>query len=257
MYPFVIHCITSIFKNTSTVNPNIIESARITIQKFGLILNCHLAVNDNKINTVINGTLINQGKLSNESQPVYDGTAYDNVAGILKGLKGDNDYYVGEWDIEKPRAMLLNVAYADIEDANAKFGNKETWINSSNQERMTEKQIRSILTEDNKLTRIGEYQVIAKKGGTNGYTYVIYIPKSMELENLDVMSESAFLDAAFDFADGTVGSMPYDYKTWFNVTDLVGGVLDLKYAETHSESWAYGEANRRGGDVKGDFNNLW
>lgn len=219
------------------------------------------AGNGNKINTVINGALINQGKLSNESQPVYDGTAYDNVAGILKGLKGDNDYYVGEWDVKQPRAMLLNVAYANIENATAEFGDEATWKNSANQKRMTETQIRTILTGNNgkqvELTKIGEYQVIAAEASTFGYTYVIYIPKSMELENLDVMSESAFLDAAFDFADGTIGSMPYDYKTWFNVTSLEGGMLDLRYAETHSDSWAYGVANRRGGRVEGDFNNLW
>lgn len=125
---------------------------------------------------------------------------------------------------------------------------------------MTETQIRNILTaapDKVKLTHIGEYQVIAAQASSKEYTYVIYIPKSMELENLDVMSESAFLDAAFDFADGTIGSMPYDYKTWFNVTSLEGGMLDLRYAETHSDSWAYGEANRRGGRVEGDFNNLW
>lgn len=215
------------------------------------------AGNGNDINAVINGTLINQGKLSNESKPVYDGEAYSNVAAILKGLKGDNEYYIGEWDAKQPRAMLLNVAFANIENANAEFGNEATWKNSANQKRMTETQIRNILTGENKLTRIGEYQVIAKEGGSTGYTYVIYIPETMELDNLDVMKESAFLDAAFDYADGTEESMPYDYKTWFKVTNLQGGLLDLHYAETHSDSWAYGEANRRGGHVEGDFNNLW
>lgn len=215
------------------------------------------AGNGNDINAVINGTLINQGKLSNESKPVYDGEAYSNVAAILKGLKGDNEYYIGEWDAKQPRAMLLNVAFANIENANAEFGDEATWKNSANQKRMTETQIRNILTGENKLTRIGEYQVIAKGGGTPGYTYVIYIPETMELDNLDVMKESAFLDAAFDYADGTEESMPYDYKTWFKVTNLQGGLLDLHYAETHSDSWAYGEANRRGGHVEGDFNNLW
>ena len=152
---------------------------------------------------------------------------------------------------------IIMLAFANIENANAEFGDEATWKNSANQKRMTETQIRKILTGENKLTRIGEYQVIAKEGGSTGYTYVIYIPETMELDNLDVMKESAFLDAAFDYADGTEESMPYDYKTWFKVTNLQGGLLDLHYAETHSDSWAYGEANRRGGHVEGDFNNLW
>lgn len=213
----------------------------------------------NKINAVINGTMVNQGRLSDVAKPRYEGVAYDNMVDILEGLKADNKYYIGAWDVQKPRAMLLKVKFANIETATAAFGDETTWKNQNNQERMTEDQIRSILTsDDSKLTKIGDYQVIAKAGGTNGLTYVIYIPESMKLENLDVAKNSAFLNDAFDVADGTKESMPYDSKTWFNVTNLKGGTLDLTYAETHLDSsWAYGEANRQGGTVNGDFNNRW
>ena len=212
----------------------------------------------NDILAVINGNMVNQGRLSNVSKPRYEGDSYKHVEDILKDLKAGNKYYIGAWDVQKPRAMLLKVAFKDIGSATAAFGEQSTWENSSNQERMTEDQIRSILTSaESKLTSIGDYQVVAKEGGTSGYTYVIYIPESMELENLDVMKNAEFLNAAFDVADGTSGSMPYDYKTWFNVTNLKGGTLDLEYAETHPDSWAYGEANRQGGTVKGDFNNRW
>lgn len=221
----------------------------------------------NNINTVITGTLTNQGKLSKEAEPLFDTTVYGTIADIVAELAestNTNSPYRGTYADGKARVDHINVSLENIEDATwttpSDAPNWETITTNVPTNYVTADMLKTILTTGQLVTVEG-YQGIAithTNPAASGWITVLYLGGAANETVVNDMDEvKAIANRCAIEADGLEDN-PYLSTTWFYVSEFPkSGILDLTYAKEHAdESWAYGEAVEDfAGTLKGDFTN--
>lgn len=204
------------------------------------------------IKAVVKGTLVNQGKLAQKVQPVYDGAGYDFIVELLQGLN-QNGQYVGTYgESATEEKMVPRVEKWDDSDDN--------WTGDVYLQ-FSEDDLKKLLAEGEYI-KIGNYAAIRGKTKVRNFIPVLYLGLvqgaepdadfNTARENEELVND-AFVYEKTDGADRATTS------SWFVVSDSNGGILDLLYSidlDHADHSWAYGKVVDSPSIIrKGRFNN--
>ena len=225
--------------------------------------------NKQHINTVISGTLTNEGRLSQSSGPKY-GTEFNEMTQLILNLwNGTN--FAGEFNGAR-------IDLVDVKNGNEYYSkNENTWNTQIARGDVTGEWVLNRLFTEGSLEMVKwsdgqSYQAItvsyiAKEGvpAQADWKVAFYLGGNAGEEVLSATEWNTIQAAGADYfnaamtvakADGTIDQMPTINKTWFYVTKNTG-ILDLTYAEKHKESWAYGEiVDNKSGKLYGEFNSI-
>lgn len=204
------------------------------------------------IKAVVKGTLVNQGKLAQKVQPVYDGAGYDFIVELLQGLN-QNGQYVGTYGESATEEKMV----PRVE----KWSDTDNDWNGDVYVQFSADDLKQLLAEG-AYTEIGKYAAIKGKTKVRGYTPVLYLGLVQGAEpdadfntarvNAELVND-AFVYEKTDGADRATTS------SWFVVSDSNGGILDLLYSidlDHADHSWAYGKVVDSPSIIrKGRFNN--
>lgn len=204
------------------------------------------------INAVVKGTLVNQGKLAQEVQPVYDGAGYDFIVKLLQGLN-QNGQYVGTFgESATEEKMVPRVEKWKSSD--------NTWTGDVYLQ-FSEDDLKKLLAEG-VYTEIDGYAAIKGTTEVRSNTPVLYLGLVQGAEpdadfntarvNAELVND-AFKNEQSKGADRATTS------SWFVVSDSNGGTLDLLYSinpANAGHSWAYGKVVDSPSIIRmGRFNN--
>ena len=204
------------------------------------------------INAVVKGTLVNQGKLAQELQPVYDGAGYDFIVELLNGLN-QNGQYVGTYgETATEEKMVPRVEKWEAGDIN--------WTTNV-YEQFSEDDLKKLLAEG-EYTKIGDYAAIKGKTKVRGLTPVLYLGlekgKEPDADFNTARKDAKLVNDAFK-NEQSKGADRATTSSWFVVSDSNGGTLDLLYSinpANANHSWAYGKVVNSPSIIRmGRFNN--
>ena len=203
------------------------------------------------INAVVKGTLVNQGKLAQKVQPVYDGAGYVFIVDLLRGLN-QNGQYVGTYGTATEEKMVPRVE---------KWKDSDSYWTKDVYQKFSEEELKNLLAEG-EYTMIGRYAAIKGKTKVRSFTPVLYLGLVQGAEpdaDFNTARENAELVNDAFVCEQTNGADRATTSSWFVVSDSNGGILDLLYSinpDNVNHSWAYGKVvNSPSITRKGRFNN--
>ena len=240
---------------TTTTMLNVAENAKLT--NLGWIDTENPAEESVDINAVIKGELVNQGKLAQKVQNVYEGAGYDLIVKLYLALN-KNGQFVGEYgdaSILPDDKIVPRVEKWD--------NNQVTWATDASGmfQQFSEEDFETLLS-DGELVEISNFWAIKGKTEVRGFTPVLYLGmKAGKEPSADFNAarvNSDLVNDAFTCAE-TKGASRATTSSWFVVSGSDGGTLDLLYSinpANADHSWAYGKVVDSPSIIrKGRFNN--
>ena len=204
------------------------------------------------INAVIKGELINQGKLAQDVQYVYQGAGYDFIVELLTNLNQKGQYVGTFGETATEDKMVPRVE---------KWGDDDTNFNGQVYSQFSEDELKQLLATGT-YQQIGSYWAVKGTEKVRGFVPVLYLGLTAGTQpdaDFNVARENAALvDDAFTY-EQTNGADRMTTSSWFVVSDSNGGTLDLLYSinpANADHSWAYGKVVDSPSIIrKGRFNN--